>query len=189
MALPFVLDTVDCCAISPSFGIAAFATRSGVSLIDLDSHQISFRCDLRGKIARKIMISGGQGWIVIATDSCEVLLFSINCDLIRQSAFEREIVDWKCFKNSQGIDFVIVCDLKGDIKVGELFTLHKENRFCCLNMTRIVTHFFLSLSLPTVHSPQSQLHRIKYIVISASSSIEKTIGMTYNSIGGKFSLI
>jgi hypothetical protein len=91
--------------------------------MDLDSHQISFRCDLRGTIARKIAISDRQGWVVVATDSCELFLFSVNGHLIRDTVIERDIIHWKCFTNSEGLDFMAICDAKGDVKVCELFYL------------------------------------------------------------------
>jgi hypothetical protein len=120
----FVLEKVECFSISASFGILAFGTSLGVYICDLESQQISFRCDLKGKLPVLVSISDGLGFIVVECDDLSLFVFNVNGQLIRESAMEREIVAWKCFTNREGLDFLIVCENNGLVRVCELFYLN-----------------------------------------------------------------
>jgi hypothetical protein len=120
----FVLEKVECFSISASFGILAFGTSLGVHICDLESQQISFRCDLKGKLPALVSISDGLGFIVVECDDLSLFVFNVNGQLIRESAMEREIVALKCFTNREGLDFLIVCENNGFVRVCELFYLN-----------------------------------------------------------------
>jgi hypothetical protein len=147
--IEFVLEKVECFAISASFGIIVFGTSSTVYICDLESHQISFRCDLKGKIPILLSISGGLGFIVVECEDLSLFVFNVNGQFIRESAMEREIVAWKCFTNREGLDFLIICDNNGCIRLCELFYLNfsKPLRF---DASRVVMLEYVEHSIVVV---------------------------------------
>jgi hypothetical protein len=121
----FVLDRVECCAISQSYGIVVFATSAGFAYIcDLESHQISFRASLQGRIGKRMLISEGFGFILVNCFDGTLWLFSVNGEFIRSIEFGKEICSWKCFKDKTGFDFLVVSDWNGNLMMCELFYLN-----------------------------------------------------------------
>jgi hypothetical protein len=129
--ISFVQETVVCVAVSQWSGIVAFGTTSGfVFISDLESHQVSFRCDLEGRLPIQILISDEFGFIFVSCDDYSLRLFNVNGAFIRKVPFGREIVAWKSFRGVDGFDYLVVCDTRGKLRACELFYLNFTKPFC-----------------------------------------------------------
>jgi hypothetical protein len=124
-SLSFILHRVACFAVSETFGIFAFGAVHGMVYIsDLASHQISFACDLKGKVPKRMLISEGLGFILVNCDDGSLMLFNVNGYFIRETMPKKDIVVWKAFKNRNGIDYLIIGDQNGNLRICELFYLN-----------------------------------------------------------------
>jgi hypothetical protein len=87
--------------------------------------------DLGGKIAEKIMITKGFGFIVLSLIS-KLAVYTINGVLISELEIDQTIYRWSQFVSQRGFDFLLVADDNGAISVFEAFNLkHSPAVFHC----------------------------------------------------------
>jgi hypothetical protein len=87
--------------------------------------------ELGGKIAEKIMITKGFGFIVVSLVS-KLAVYTINGVLISELEIDQTIYRWSQFVNKRGFDFLLVADDNGAISVFEVFNLkHNPAVFQC----------------------------------------------------------
>jgi hypothetical protein len=87
--------------------------------------------DLGGKIAEKIIITKGFGFIVVSLVS-KLAVYTINGVLISELDIDQTIYRWSQFVNNRGFDFLLVADDSGAISVFEVFNLkHSPAVFHC----------------------------------------------------------
>jgi hypothetical protein len=161
----FTLDSVQCFAISQSYGIIVFATLSGCYICDLESHQISFRCDLKGQIAGVLVVSEGFGFILVVCCDQSLMLFNVNGELIRTGRTKREIAEMRCFMDWSRFDYLVVADWNGKLRTCELFYLKFSKVFCRVNGRVVLLEFDpATASLFVVGKSQERLEMSRFTV-------------------------
>ncbi|OHS95612.1 hypothetical protein TRFO_38274 [Tritrichomonas foetus] len=120
----FLYDRVSCFTFSLSFGVIIYGSVTGfIYISDIKTGQISFHSSLEGKCPKKIFVTDGFGFIVVYCDDFSVFLFNINGFFIRKVKFVTPMRNMSVFKSNNGFDYMVVVDMKGAIKLCEVFYL------------------------------------------------------------------
>lgn len=113
-------DIVTSLAISSKFGIIACGTSSGdLCVFSIYTHMLQFIVKLPAEPSR-IIITPGWGFIV-AESSQELFLISVTGKVIRRAKVDFVIAKWNSWSCERGLDFIVIADTKGQIRMSEAF--------------------------------------------------------------------
>lgn len=113
-------DIVTSIAISSKFGIVACGTSSGdLCVFSIHTHMLQFIVKLPAEPSR-IIITPSFGFIVVESNH-ELFLLSLNGKIIRRRTVDFVIAKWNAWCCERGIDFILIADTKGQIRMSEAF--------------------------------------------------------------------
>jgi WD40 repeat protein len=130
--IPTFSNSIECVAVSANYLVIICGTRDGTVLFcSLTDRSIVHSVELgQGATPVSIMITQGWGFVVVyftrideGKQTFHLAVYSINGDLIRQKELSSEVVAWNEYKASDGFDFMVMADVKGNLFWFETFFL------------------------------------------------------------------
>lgn len=107
---------------SSKYNMTAVSVQSGnIILFERISGRYLLTIDTRGKVAKRLLITGGFGFIVSEFLN-EIVVFSRSGDRLGEMEVKYDIMYMTSFLSEDGFDFVFFIDKTGQIKIIEAFT-------------------------------------------------------------------